>query len=95
MFVPDHPGHDKSTFLDERKDPDLFDYELEVEPILQVLVGKTLEHARIEVIEEHEAEVLEEMRAEYKKRREAMLIETQRKEAHRLRRLDEEDRRFR
>jgi hypothetical protein len=27
------------------KDPDLFDFELEAEPILQVLVGKALELA--------------------------------------------------
>ena len=33
------------------QDPDLFDYENEVEPILQVLVGKSIEHARIEIIE--------------------------------------------
>jgi hypothetical protein len=35
-------------------DPDLFDFDLEVEPILQVLVGKSLELARIEVIEAFE-----------------------------------------
>lgn len=28
---------------------ELFDFDLEVEPILQVLVGKTLEHAMLEV----------------------------------------------
>lgn len=32
----------------------MFDYDLEVEPILQVLVGKTLELSQIEVIEEFE-----------------------------------------
>jgi hypothetical protein len=32
----------------------LFDFELEVEPILQVLVGKALEHAQVEAIEEFE-----------------------------------------
>jgi hypothetical protein len=36
------------------EDPDLFDYENEVEPILQVLVGKSIEHARIEIIESYE-----------------------------------------
>lgn len=39
-------------------DPELFDFNNEVEPILQVLVGKSIEHARIEVIEEYEAQVL-------------------------------------
>lgn len=38
------------------KDDDLFDFELEAEPVLQVLVGKALECARIEVLEEWEAE---------------------------------------
>jgi Radial spoke protein 3 len=28
---------------------------LEVEPILEVLIGKALEHAQIEIIEAHEA----------------------------------------
>lgn len=32
----------------------MFDFELEVEPILQVLVGKALEHAQVEAIEEFE-----------------------------------------
>jgi hypothetical protein len=35
------------------------DYENEVEPILQVLVGKSIEHARIEVIEEWEKKELD------------------------------------
>lgn len=33
------------------RDSDLFDFDLEVEPILQVLVGKALELAQIEAIE--------------------------------------------
>ena len=39
---------------DIKIDPELFDFNLEVAPILQVLVGKSLEQARIEVIEEYE-----------------------------------------
>jgi len=54
LFVPDSPGHDRTTVLNDRKDPDLFDFNLEVEPILQVLIGKSLELSKIEVIEEHE-----------------------------------------
>jgi Radial spoke protein 3 len=49
--VPQPRGLDKWTNLDDRKDEDLFDFNLEAEPILQVLVGKALELARIEVIE--------------------------------------------
>lgn len=43
IYVPKPKGHDKATNLDDRKDPDLFDFDFEVEPILQVLVGKSLE----------------------------------------------------
>lgn len=42
--MPNPDGHDKPIQVED-KDPDLFDFELEVEPILQVLVGKALEHA--------------------------------------------------
>jgi len=45
-----------------------------VEPILQVLVGKALEQARIEVIENYENSVLAMHNARYKQNREAMLI---------------------
>jgi len=41
-YMPDHPGHEKANQVNDM-DPELFDYELEVEPILQVLVGKSLE----------------------------------------------------
>ena len=69
VYVPIPKGLDKATNftrfinhrfvchknnLNDRKDPDLFDFDLEVEPILQVLVGKSLELARIEVIEAFE-----------------------------------------
>ena len=53
IFVPNPEGEIKAVQVDD-KDVDLFDFELEAEPILQVLVGKALEHARIEVIEEWE-----------------------------------------
>ena len=74
-------------------DPDLFDFNLEVEPILQVLVGKSLEQARIEVIERHENGVLALHNSRYKQTREAKLVQTQRVEARQTRRNDEIDRR--
>ena len=42
------------------EDYELFDFILEVEPVLQVLVGKTLEQAQTELREEDEK--IEEMR---------------------------------
>lgn len=37
---------------------DLFDFDLEVEPILEVLVGKTLHVAMLELMQEEELEVV-------------------------------------
>jgi hypothetical protein len=42
--LPNPEGEIKAIQVHD-KDPDLFDFDLEVEPILQVLVGKALEHA--------------------------------------------------
>ena len=58
-----------------------------------MLVGKSLEQARIEVIEAHENAVLAMHNAKYKQKREAMLVQTQRVEARQNRHNDEIDRR--
>lgn len=51
LFVPAKSGEDKSTQID----PDLvFNFDLEVENILSVLVAKTLEQSLMEVREEEE-----------------------------------------
>ena len=47
-------------FCAQIEDGDLFDYEEEVEPILAVLCGKTLEHSRMEELEEEELRVMRE-----------------------------------
>lgn len=41
-FIPNEKGIDKETQV---VDEELFDFELEVEPVLQVLVGKCVEAA--------------------------------------------------
>ncbi|KAF6772618.1 hypothetical protein AHF37_08307 [Paragonimus kellicotti] len=51
LFVPAKTGVDVETQIYEN---DLFDFELEVQPILEVLVGKTVEQALLEVMEEEE-----------------------------------------
>jgi hypothetical protein len=58
------------------KDPDLFDFELEAEPILQVLVGKALELAQIEAIEEFEANELAKHKKLFLQIKEAELMDT-------------------
>ena len=49
IFIPTSSGEDKETQV---YDGELFEFNLEVEPILEVLVGKAIDQSLIEVIEE-------------------------------------------
>ena len=51
LFIPMKIGVDVETQIESG---DLFDFDFEVEPILEVLVGKTLEQGLMEVMEEEE-----------------------------------------
>ena len=51
VYVPMKSGMDATTQIYEGE---LFDFDLEVEPILEVLVGKVLEQSLMEVLEEDE-----------------------------------------
>ena len=62
-------------------DYELFDFDCEVEPMLNVLVEKTLEQAHMEVIEENELAIIKLQSEEYQEIRNAELIEAQRCEA--------------
>jgi hypothetical protein len=55
LYVPVKSGIDAETQVEEGE---LFDFDFEVQPILQVLVGKTLEQALLEVMEEDELEIM-------------------------------------
>lgn len=59
LFTPKMPSKDccKSTQIYDG-DYELFDFNLEVEPMLNVLIEKTLEQARMEVLEEHELAII-------------------------------------
>lgn len=92
LFMPSKIGTDIATQIE---DGELFDFDMEVEPILQVLVGKTLEQARMEVLEETELDDMRIQQREFKRLRDAELLETQRLEAIERRRADETDRRKR
>ena len=92
QYVPDEEGNDKAIQLNDITEG-LFDFAIAAEPILQVLVGKAIEHARIEVIEEHESHQLRTHKKNFKQNREAMLMVTQQVEAGRERREDEIKRR--
>lgn len=58
-YVPKKTGIDVSTQVDL---DELFDFDLEVGPILDVIVNKTLEQARMEVEEEEELKVIRQQR---------------------------------
>uniref|UniRef100_A0A8B9J3D8 Radial spoke head 3 n=1 Tax=Amazona collaria TaxID=241587 RepID=A0A8B9J3D8_9PSIT len=67
--------------------PVLFDFDIEVKPILEVLIGKTVEQALLEVMEEEELAQLWAHQRAYAELRNAELAEVQR--------LEEQDRRYR
>ncbi len=92
IFIPNEEGITQKIQVND-KDPDLYDYELEVEPVLEVLVGKALEHAAIEVIEDREGDSLLKHKRSFLQIKEAELMQTQRMEAARKRRIEETERR--
>lgn len=65
----------------------LFDFDIEVKPILEVLVGKTVEQALLEVMEEEELSNLRSQQRAFEELRNAELVEQQR--------LEEQERRHR
>ena len=64
----------------------LFDFDAEVKPVLEVLVGKTLEQSLLEVLEEEELADLRQQQRIYEQLRNAEMAEQQR--------LEEQDRRL-
>lgn len=91
IFVPKPSGVDAVTQIETA---DLFDFDFEVAPILEVLVGKTLENALLEVLQDDELEAIRERQEEYQAIRAAELAEVQRLEAEVKRRQLEKMRRM-
>lgn len=91
LFVPAKTGKDEATQILEG---DLFDFDIEVKPILEVLVGKTIEQALQEVVEEEELANLRARQREFEELRNAELVETQRLEEQERRHREEKDRRM-
>ncbi|KFG46884.1 radial spoke protein 3 protein [Toxoplasma gondii p89] len=75
-------------------DGDLFDFEEEVVPILEVIVGKVLEQSITEVLEEEELAAIQKQQDEFDRARMLELIEVQRLEAAEKRRQEETERRL-
>merc|ERR1711981_306001 len=90
LFVPAKTGADVATQI---LPGELFDFDIEVRPILEVLVGKTCEQAVMEVCEEEELATLRSHQRRFQQRRAAELAETQRLAEQDRRREDEKKRR--
>ncbi|XP_058835722.1 radial spoke head protein 3 homolog B isoform X2 [Topomyia yanbarensis] len=82
-YVPQKVGQDIGT---EILEGELFDFDTEVQPIIEVLVGRTIEQALIEVL--HEEEIAE------MKRQQQQIMAIREAELAELRRLEIEDRKL-
>lgn len=65
-YAPKKTGIDKITQIE---DYELFEYDVEVQPILDVLLNKSIEQATLEVEEEHEMDAIKKYKEDYHKRR--------------------------
>ncbi|XP_074102305.1 radial spoke head protein 3 isoform X2 [Cotesia typhae] len=74
---------------------DLFDFDVEVQPILEVLVGKTIEQALIEVLEEEELAALKEQQRRFRELRATEKVEKLRLEEQERRLREEKEQRLR
>ncbi|XP_028391706.1 radial spoke head protein 3 homolog B-like [Dendronephthya gigantea] len=91
LYIPAKTGTDVATQILEGE---LFDFNIEVKPILEVLVGKTIEQALLEVMEEEELSNLRAQQRRFEELRNAELVETQRLEEQERRHQEEKERRM-
>ncbi|BHF76311.1 Radial spoke head protein 3 [Sparganum proliferum] len=90
LFIPSKSGLDKAT---EILPDDLFFFDVEVRPILEILVGKTIEQALIEVLEEEELAAIRDQQRQFEELRQADLAEQHRLEERERRMREEKERR--
>ncbi|KAL8606041.1 Radial spoke head protein 3 [Nucella lapillus] len=91
LFIPAKTGIDMATQILEG---DLFDFDVEVKPILEVIVGKTIEQSLLEVMEEEELSNLRQQQRAFEELRNAELVEQQRLEEQERRHREEKERRM-
>ncbi|KAL1513415.1 hypothetical protein ABEB36_002834 [Hypothenemus hampei] len=91
FYVPEKTGADIETQI---YPGDLFDFDMEVQPILEVLVGKTVEQALIEVLEEEELAALREQQRRFLELRAVETAEALRLEEREKRLVKEKERRL-
>lgn len=91
LFYPQERGENKSTQVE---DGDLFHFDDEVEPILEMLTTKILEQSRMEVIEEDEIKKMKLKQRSFEEIRNRELMEVQKLEKEEIRRKEEISRRI-
>nr|XP_013814410.1 PREDICTED: radial spoke head protein 3 homolog [Apteryx mantelli mantelli] len=92
LFIPAKTGRDVDTQIEEGE---LFDFDIEVKPMLEILIGKTVEQALLEVMEEEELANLWAHQRAYGELRNTELAEVQRLEEQERRYSEEKERRKR
>ncbi|KAI1897712.1 hypothetical protein AGOR_G00086100 [Albula goreensis] len=92
FFIPAKTGRDVATQIEEGE---LFDFDLEVRPLLETLVGKTVEQSLQEVMEEEELASLRAQQRAYEELHNLELVQVQRLEERERRHREEKERRLR
>jgi len=90
-YVPPPRGEDRGTQVEAGE---LFDFDREVVPLLEVLVGKSLGQGLMEVLEEEELSAIRAHQQEFESLRAAELVRVQRLEEAQRRREEEKGRRL-
>ncbi len=91
LFVRAKIGFDVETQIESG---DLFNFDVEVEPLLEVLVGKTIHVSMLELMQEEELEAIRLQQEEFETIRNIELAEVQRLEMEIKRKAQEKERRI-
>jgi len=90
LFVPTKIGKDAETQI---LTGDLFDFDIEVEPLLELLIGKTIHISMLELMQEEEIAAIRRQQEEFEAIRNVELSEVQRLESEARRKAEEKKRR--
>lgn len=91
MFVPKPMGVDKQTLIESTE---LFDFRMAVRPVLEVLIGKSVDQSVTEVMEEEELKNIQTRTKRFQEERDIMNAEAQKLEAANMRRYEEKEKRL-
>ena len=90
-FIPRSSGTEMATQIEE---DELFDFNEAVEPVLEKLVGRTIETAVLELLEEAQLAKIRSQQQSFEKLRQSEIMEVRRLEAAETRKQEEKQRRI-